>query len=79
MTNIQELMIPELTSDRQAMDLGYEEGRRLREYGAKPQDLAAQREINYEGPFPSQRGPGNPFYGSWRRGFDAGYLDDPKP
>jgi len=70
---------PRLNSDGEALEIGYREGCSIRENGGKPSDLNDQREINFEIPFPSLRGPANPHYGSWRRGFDAGYLGQLKP
>jgi len=73
------VVLPSLTSAEQALDVGYDEGCRLRRNGGKPEDLSAQRTITYEIPFPVERGVHCRHYASWRRGFDAGYLGQPKP
>lgn len=69
---------PLLTSDAHALSVGYAEGREQRREAGNAEQLAAQREF-MELSFPMRRGSGAPFYASWRRGFDAGYLGQPSP
>jgi hypothetical protein len=70
---------PELTSPRQALDLGYEEGCGRRVLGAKDHHLDEDRAIWLENMYGDERSPRNRFYEAWRLGFDAGYLGHPKP
>jgi hypothetical protein len=60
-------------SPAEATDLGYTDGRALHDKGAKPEDLKTNIEI-FQGSY-SQ----NDFYGDWLKGFEAGYLGNPKP
>lgn len=75
----------ELTSPQQALDVGYQEGgeyrehSRRRENGYQPHMLTDDRETFFERGHPFERDPRNLYYEPWRRGFDAGYLGEPKP
>jgi hypothetical protein len=69
---------PELTSPRQALEIGYHEGCERRALGAKDH-LDEDREIWFEKMYDDERSPRNRFYEPWRAGFDAGYLGRPKP
>lgn len=71
---------PELTSDQQALDVGYKEGRECRALpGVKDNHLTEHREIFLENTYPFERGPRTRFYQPWRKGFDAGFWGQPKP
>ncbi|HEY6983708.1 hypothetical protein [Reyranella sp.] len=74
----EDIAYPFLTSDAQALALGFAEGKKLRRTGALAAQLIDKRQI-IEVSLPMRRGPGRPFYAAWRRGFDAGYLGRRKP
>jgi hypothetical protein len=72
-------MMPKpLTSNQEAIDVGFSEGSKARQGGAKPEDLISNLELYEEG-FPLERGARNLFREWWRRGFEAGFLGKPKP
>jgi hypothetical protein len=70
---------PQLTSDQQALDVGYDEGRALRANGGDPTQLDELREIHFERPYPDDRGLRNLFHAAWQFGFDAGFMGEDKP
>ena len=70
--------VPNLIDPQQALDVGFAEGSPLREKGGKPELLNGMRDAYYETPHRHQRRM-SPHYDVWRRGFDAGYLGQPKP
>jgi hypothetical protein len=63
----------DLTSSEDAVSIGYEEGKVLRDNGAQPKDLVLNIEVS-RGNYPR-----SPFYESWLKGFRAGFLGDRKP
>jgi hypothetical protein len=70
--------VPELTDPNQAIDVGFAEGKSLRDKGGRPELLDGMRDAYYETPHRQERRQ-NLHYDAWRSGFDAGYLDQPKP
>lgn len=70
-----------LVSEQQALDVGYEEGRKTRSNRDNDHEthLEFDRNVNFESPWPLQRGKQSLFHGIWRLGFDAGYLGRSKP
>lgn len=79
MNRAADALLPALTSEQQAINVGYDEGKRIRANGGLPEHLGFQRDTLYEQPFPIERGTRNPLHSHWRRGFDAGYTGQPKP
>jgi hypothetical protein len=69
---------PKLASNQQAVDVGFDVGSRLRRRGAKPQDLIGNLELYALGHV-MEGGRRNVLREWWRRGFEAGFLDRPKP
>lgn len=70
----------ELTSERQAVNVGYEEGREQRRLpGVKDEHCSDHRRMFWETTYPFDRSPQTRFYEIWRQGFDAGFLGYPKP
>jgi hypothetical protein len=63
----------QLTSAEEAVTIGYEEGKSLRQYGAQPKGLAFNIEVSQGNYLYS------PFYDCWLKGFRAGYLGEQKP
>jgi hypothetical protein len=70
--------VPDLRDPQHALDVGFAEGSPLREKGGKPELLNNMRDTYYETPHRHERSL-SPYYPMWRRGFDAGYLGQPKP
>ena len=70
--------VPNLIDPQQALDVGFAEGSPLREKGGKPELLNNMRDAYYETPYRQERCKSR-YYSMWRRGFDAGYLGEPKP
>lgn len=69
-----------LTSEQQAGDVGYEEGREQRKIpGMKDEHCELHRKTLWETAYPFHRSPQSPFYEPWRRAFDAGFIGQPKP
>jgi hypothetical protein len=76
--------VEQLTSDKQARDIGYSEGRQYRpevDLNGVPLKEAAAivRETFFENPHRRYRGPAVQHYQAWRKGFDAGYLGEKFP
>jgi hypothetical protein len=63
----------ELTSQDEAIVVGYDEGALLRKNGAQPNALQFNIETN-QGNYPD-----SPFYDHWLKGFRAGFLGERKP
>ncbi|SRR6266700_2162622 len=66
-----------LTSNREAIDVGFSEGAKLRQDGAKPEDQISNLALYEEG-FPLERGARSLFHKWWHREFEAGFLGKPK-
>jgi hypothetical protein len=72
---------PKVPKDAQeAINIGFDRGRTLRQNGAQEKDLVYQREILEKSHgFELECSPRALFYKHWCRGFDAGYLGHDKP
>ena len=63
----------ELTSSEEAISIGYQDGKGLRDNGAKKDAIEFNIEVS-RGNYPR-----SPFYDYWLKGFRAGFLGERKP